>query len=574
MQNPEAAFRTDRDMNRSRSRVIAPFVVPLPLPTVLLVLLGLSYCALGLIGHDPWKTEDAIGIGIMHGMFSADSLDAWLFPHLAGELYLEDGPLFYALAAACAKLFSFLLAPHDGARLASAICILATLWFARATGRELFGMETEQRDVSRIEGDGAALILIGTLGLFVHAHEVLAENGALAGIAMAWFGLARFRTSALRAGLWFGTGVAIALWSKGPVVLISILAAALTAPALGPAWRTRDYLRFLAIGGFILLTASLAWFAVLRTHGAEFPEHWWTGQAHVFSAPSWKRALDQLQLLSWATWPAWPLAAWALRERRHRLHNNAILLLCVAVAASLITFAFTRTVNEVYIMPMMLPLAMAAGAGVPALRRGAANAMAWFGGMTFTVAAGLVWLGWFAMMSGVPAQIALNFSKLEPGHIPQFSAVSFAIALALTACWLLLLLRSERSLHRSTAFWAGGVTLAWGLVMTLWLPWIDYGKTYKPVAASLAAAIKKTAPATSCIDSRGLGEAQRAAFDYHSGIVTHRLEIHARSSCPLLLVQASTGQGSGSDRLEPGWRRVWEGNRPRDRERFRLYVRD
>lgn len=563
-------------MNRGTHRLRIPgwLAIPLPLPAAALTLLALVYCVLGLIGHAPWKTEDAIGIGIMHGMFAAGSADAWLFPRLAGELYLEDGPLFYALAAACAKLLSFVLEPHEGARIASAICIAATLWFARAAGREFFGRETDPSSGSRIEGDGAALILIGTLGLFVHAHEVLAENGSLAGIAMAWFGLARFRASVLRGGLWFGAGIAIAFWSKGPVPLAPILVAVLVAPAMGSDWRTRDYLRFIATGLVILLASTIAWYAVLRTHGAAFPELWREKQLAVFSAPSWARALNQLQLLSWATWPAWPLAFWALRERRHRLRNNPILLLCAAVIASLATFAFTRTVNEVHVMPLMLTLALAAGAGVPALRRGAANALAWFGGMTFTVAAGLVWLGWFAMMSGFPGRIALNFSKLEPGYVPQFDFLAFTIALALTACWIVLLWRSERSLHRSTAFWAGGVTLAWGLAMTLWLPWIDYGKTYQPVARSLAAAVKKTAPAARCIDSRGLGEAQRAAFDYHANIVTRRLEIHARSACPLLLVQASTRDSSAADRLDPGWRRVWEGNRPRDRERYRLYVRE
>jgi len=563
-------------MNRGIQQLRFPGwpAIPLPLPTALLTSLALVYCALGLIGHAPWKTGDAVGIGIMHGMFSADSANAWLLPRLAGEPYLEDGPLFYALAAACAKLLSFALDPHEGARIASGICIAATLWFARAAGREFFGREADSSGNSRIEGDSAALILIGTLGLFVHAHQVMAENGALAGIAMAWFGLARFRTSALRGGLWLGTGLAIAFWSKGAVPLVPILVSVLVAPAMGSDWRSRDYLRFLASGLAIFLSSALIWYAALRSQGSAIPELWWDKQLAVFSSPNWTRALDQLQLLSWATWPSWPLAFWALRERRHRLTNNPILLLCAAVVTSLAIFAFSPNVNEVHLMPLMLTLALAAGAGVPALRRGAANALAWFGGMTFTVGAGLVWLGWIAMMTGVPGRIALNFSKLEPGYVPKFDLLAFLIALALTLCWALLLWRSERSPHRSTVFWAGGVTLAWGLTMTLWLPWIDYGKTYEPVARSLSAAVKKVAPTASCMDSRGLGEAQRAAFDYHANIVTRRLEIHSYSNCPLLLVQASTRDSSAADRLDPGWRRVWEGNRPRDRERYRLYVRD
>jgi 4-amino-4-deoxy-L-arabinose transferase-like glycosyltransferase len=203
-----------------------------------------------------------------------------------------------------------------------------------------------------------------------------------------------------------------------------------------------------------------------------------------------------------------------------------------------------------------------------------ASGFAWFGAMTFTTLGGLIWLGWIAMMTGVPERLARNFSKLEPGFAASFDVIALAIALALTLLWIALLARSERSLHRSTAYWAGGLALLWGLAMTLWLPWIDYGKSYKPVAASLAAAIKRTGIANgACIESRGLGEAQRAVFHYHGGIVTRRLEASPRSRCHLLLVQADARQ-PGQDRTGPGWRRVWEGNRPRDRERFRLYVRD
>jgi 4-amino-4-deoxy-L-arabinose transferase-like glycosyltransferase len=550
--------------------------IPLPLPAAGLVLLAALYGLMGLFGHDPWKPEDAIGMGVVQRMLEARSLDPWLLPQLAGERFLEDGPLYYALAALCAKLLSFILEPHDGARLASALCLFIALWFLRRAGQEMFGRREPGEPGAHhgnVEGDGAALILMGTLGLFVHAHEVLGENGALAGAAIAWYGFARARTNEVRGGLWFGLGLAVALWSKGPGPLAPLLAATLAAPLLGGAWRTRGHLRFALIGLGLTMLAALAWYFNLRAQGSSLPAAWWNAHgAHMTLGG--ERALRQLQLLCWATWPAWPLALWALRDRRHRLKNDPILPVAVGVIAALLVFLFNFNINEVHAMPLMLPLALAAGAGAPALRRGAANALAWFGAMTFTTLAGFVWLGWIAMTTGAPQRLARNFSKLEPGFVPSFDAGALAIALVLSLLWIALLWRSERSLHRSTAFWAGGVTLLWGLAMTLWLPWIDYGKTYRPVATSLAAAIRtvQVKGSKSCIDSRGLGEAQRAAFDYHAGIITRRLEVH-RSSCPLLLVQADARQ-SGSDRTGPGWRRVWEGNRPRDRERFRLYLRD
>jgi hypothetical protein len=103
--------------------------------------------------------------------------------------------------------------------------------------------------------------------------------------------------------------------------------------------------------------------------------------------------------------------------------------------------------------------------------------------------------------------------------------------------------------------------------MTLLLPWVEYGKTYRPVAQSL----KKHIPAGArCIESQGLGEPQRAVFDYHEEIITQRLELRTGRRCPLLLVQTRPGEPDG---VGSGWRLLWEGSRPRDRERFRLYQR-
>jgi len=170
-------------------------------------------------------------------------------------------------------------------------------------------------------------------------------------------------------------------------------------------------------------------------------------------------------------------------------------------------------------------------------------------------------------MTNFPQAVACNFAKLEPCHVRQFFWGVWSFPLAFALAWILLVLRSERSAFRGVTFWAAGITLLWGLAMTLLLSWVEYGKTYRPVAQSL----KKHIPAGArCIESRGLGEPQRAVFDYHEEIITQRLELRTGSRCPLLLVQTRPGEPDG---VGAGWKLLWEGSRPRDRERFRLYQR-
>ena len=121
--------------------------IALPLATGPLALLLLAYLVPGLVAHDLWKTEDAIGVGIVHQMLEHGQ---WLVPHLAGEPYWEDGPLHYWIAALTAKVFGLVLTTHDGARIASGIVMAAVFALVYATGRELYG---------RLEAMGAVLAL-------------------------------------------------------------------------------------------------------------------------------------------------------------------------------------------------------------------------------------------------------------------------------------------------------------------------------------------------------------------------------------------------------------------------------
>jgi 4-amino-4-deoxy-L-arabinose transferase-like glycosyltransferase len=527
----------------------------LPRAPVLLALLLLAYLLPGLVGHDPWKTEDATGIGIVHQMLEHGR---WIVPYLAGEPYLEDGPFHYWIAALTAKLFGVVLATHDGARLASGVMMAAVIAFVHLAGRELYG---------RTEGMGAVLALLGCLGLLVHAHETLGEISMLAGQALAWYGIALAPRKPLRAGWLLGAGLVVAVLSKGVPAVIAPISVALAAPLVSSAWRRREYLLNLIAALLMLFVLCGGWLALAESRSDGLALAWWHANAAQFAVPHAGDLGYWGQTLAWTMWPAWPLALWTLWEGRRRTVEPGTRLLIAAVAATFAVLLFLSEPREVYALPLLLPLAVLAGAGVPSLRRGAANALAWFGAMSAGLLGAVMWLGWFAMMAGFPPAIARNFAKLEPGHIPQFSWTVFAVALAFTLGWLWLILKGERSVFRSVTFWAAGITLLWGLAMTLILSWIDYGKSYHTVAQAL----KKNIPAgTRCIESRGLGEAQRAIFDYRVEIVTRRVEREGNTGCPLLLVQAREGD---SDSIGPGWKFLWEGRRPRDRERFRLYQR-
>jgi hypothetical protein len=79
------------------------------------------------------------------------------------------------------------------------------------------------------------------------------------------------------------------------------------------------------------------------------------------------------------------------------------------------------------------------------------------------------------------------------------------------------MLRTPRSPWRAAARWSVGLTTVWMLLIALWLPWIDYTKSYRGVSADFREVLGNH---PGCIARRGLGLAQRASLDYFNGIRT------------------------------------------------------
>ncbi len=528
-----------------------------PLKAALLGVLIAVWLLSGIIGHDPWKPEEANSFGLIYHILHTGD---WLVPTLAGEPYMDKPPLFYMTAALFARLFSPILPLHDGARLASAFYVAIALYFTGLTGRDLFG---------RYRGWSAAVILIGCLGLLIPAHLLFADLALLAGCAMMIYGYAlalRFRK---RAGIYIGIGLGLGFMSKGFVAIVLFLLISIALLAFRN-WRNRPY--FIALG--IALLCALPWLTIwpwlLYERSPQLFADWawnhnigrWLDYVrHDFGHEAWY----YVQALPWLAWPAWPLAAWAVwNVRRNLRYEPEYQLLLVTFGVMLVSLSLVPDIEDVSALPMLLPLALLGTAALPSLRRGAANALDWFGIMTFGLLAILLWWGWAGLLLDNNAKITHWLKDYQPGFQPVFQSVPFWIAVCATVMWIVRVWRVGRSIRRSVINWAGGMTLVWVLAMTLWLPWLESGKSYRGMVASL----KHALPAHyECIAGDHLGDSQRAMLEYFGGITTER---RARNRCDLLLVQGNVTAKPVEQ--EVGWDKVWEGARTGDkRERFRLY---
>ena len=528
-----------------------------------LALLCAAWVLLGLVGHDPWKTEDAIAFGAAYAMMEGG--DA-LVPSLAGEPYADRPPLVYAVAAATATAFSPPLSVPDAARLAVGVMLGSTLLLLAATAKELCG--SALRWV-------AVLLFVGSVGLWDRVHQLSPELGLLLGVAAGLYGFALALRRPALGGAIAGAGAAVAFLSEGLLGPLWLGLTAIALPAAFPAWRTRAHAVTLVAALAVALPLASVWPVALAARAPDHLAAWWAtqGVAELFRPWTWGDPLFLLKNLPWFAWPALPLVLWTLWTRGRGfgggLGTPAVQLPGTLALAMIVTIALTVEPRAIIVMPILLPLAVLGALEVDSLPRGLSGFLDWFGILTFGLAAALLWWLWFdARAHGMSATVARLFRDTETGYRPTFQWLAFAVSILLTLLWFALVRPARRSNRRAVLNWAAGMTLIWALYSTIWLPYLDSRRSYRDVAETMRAHL----PAAGCVASRNLGDAQRALFSYFAGLVTVREEIAPLHDCKALLVQY--GRQGFEMRAPAGWEVVWAGHRRGDdTERYVLYAR-
>ena len=523
--------------------------------TRLLILLCIVWVCIGLLGHQPWKPDEAQSISIVKNMLQQGNFAA---PMATGSTVVQNPPLYYLTAAGMAKLLSPILPLHDGARLATGLWMALTLLLVGMTGRELWGWGA---------GRQTTFVFLGSVGLVVTAHLLMPEIGALTGLAMGLYALALAQRRPYRASALLGISIGVSFLTSGLYVALIPFSTALVLPLFFRSWRGRSYARMLVLSAILASPLLAIWPLWMWTSSPSELQGWWQHSLQAFDTPHHGYFFN---LLGWYAWPALPIAIWGLWRFRSALFTQReFQLLLVFFAASFLFIGFSPDDRGIYAMPLLLPMAVLAGGSIETLRRGAAGALDWFGLILFGMMGFLIWLGWFAMMTGQPPKLEERMQFLSGIKVAQFSWLGFIAALIVSIIWIVVVNNPRRSNRSAVTDWAVGMTMAWSLLMTLWLPWIDSARSYKDIMLSIQGALPSQ---YRCINSSQLGSAQVALLDYYTGIRTVPVKKGGEPSCDLYLIQDERKR----EKIQPGpgWHLIWEGKRAAERrESFRLYQR-
>jgi 4-amino-4-deoxy-L-arabinose transferase-like glycosyltransferase len=542
-------------------RLSAVPLLALPPRPVALVLFAIAFIVPGL-WHDPWKYWDAIGVGIAHNITLSGDL---LVSRVSGVRWMYDPPLYHWTAALCAWLLQLVVETHVGVRVASGLFLGAAFYFIYRAGRAF-----ARPGDAAVGGAAAMLVLLGSTGLIVHAHEALPELATLAALCAALAVLPYKSRHPLHAGAALGAALGLGFLSTGWIAPAAFALAIAIAHLVCAEWRNRQGALFVGVALGVAVLISGAWLLAMALRAPEAFADWWQ-LAALRRGPFFAGLRHDVAIMSWFSWPAWPLALWALWSLRRRWQEPALFLPAAAVICLLSLHAIWGHAQQENLIPWLAPLALLASHGVFTLRRGAAGAFDWFGVLTFAFFTGLVWLGYLALLTGFPPRIEFNLMRMAPGFTPQFAVVPFVLALVLAVAWLYLVFFTQGSPVRSVMRWAAGIVLLWGTFALLGLPWADHQKSYRSVALQLRS---KIPVGNDCIAQRSLGMPQAAAFDYHAGIRTRPYDLLKPGACRLVLVQGTPKHELDAPAATAAgrWTKLADVGRPGDRhERYRLY---
>lgn len=540
------------------------------LPKWSLLVLCSVYVIAGTLGRDPWKSMDVASLGYMFSLAQGQSS---LFNlQLAGMAPELDAYIPYWLGSFSIQILPF-IKPDLAARLPFVIsallgmlCLWTAIYFLARNPQAqpvtfAFGGEAHPKDYARSLADAGLLGYLACLGLAVPSHELTPMAFQLQTVSLLFMGSAIMPFHPHKGLISWSTGLLLMALSGAPTLSLLLAAGTLLIWARHP--QSTKIQLSVSCAIWLLTAFTCQWFDIWQ----------WRLLPIAELKQDWRQLIE---LVVWYLWPAWPLAAWTIwRWRAHwsnQIWSQHLLLPIYLFVTCLLASLLTENADRTLLLTLPSLAALAAFA-LPTFSRTVAALVDWFTLLFFSTGVLIIWIVWISLETGIPEQPALNVYKLIPGYIHQFDVISFFVALVTTGLWLKLIQwrvgRHPAAIWKSMVLPASGAIVCWILLMTLWLPFLDKGLSYRAWALELSQLTNQT----HCVNYYQLDRNQIAGLSYHSGIPFHRLNSNSQK-CDWLLIKANTTTNFEASGELKYWSFLKESQRPGDKkDLLKIYQR-
>ncbi len=576
-------------------------------PRLFIIILIFSILCFGIFGRDPWRGSDIYGTALIKNCLDALSgySTSCITPNLYGSVILSEGPLFTWISSIIIHYCDFLLQYffdlslslkfYDDVGRATQIFFvfsgLSILWTATkklAKRRESkpndpLGIGPTSEKFSSNIADCSVLLTISCLGLVTPWHEVGKTGLNLFLYSSLFYSLCIAPEQPKKAGSLFGLLSILILLSAGIGALIALIIANLIIFSKTYPWylvrktfhRNCFFFSTIPIFFILLLNYKIGIDDNLKV--------WIDGQI----SRSEFQPFFIIKTWLWTWWPLWPIVlAFAIQAFREKFLTLSHLQMPLVFLVSLILFPITGffLTDGVKFIPIV-PLAVLAAFGLLSLPRTVANLLDYFALAVFSLLGTIIWLYWIALHTGSPELIYQNVVKAAPGVKGQFSTSDIMLGIVATTFWLILIgwrIRvNEPFLWRPVVLSAGGVSLTWVLLSSLWTPALEVNRGFGGIVQQINQNVitNKRNQNSTCVGISKDDIKTRAILLANSDLRINNHHTKSPDECDFVLIREFKNKQVNSDFyfINDKWHLIWSGSRkadPKRKERFYLYSKN
>lgn len=485
------------------------------------------YLLPGIYGHTPWKQDENYSFGIIQTMFESGD---WLIPTNAGEPFMEKPPLYYWVATITSHLFSGILPLYDAARSATLFFSIINFSFFLLLARRAFN--TINFNDKRI---WIALALYAcSPGILRHSHDMFTDVALIAGATIGLYGiLGLIQQQQIRMStLWVTLGTVIAMLSKGALIPGVLWISLLLAPVFLPQCHQKTFWIPIIVAGFAALILILPWPILLYRQQPELFMAWFwennIGRFLDFSVEKLGAKANLTRIPAAVIFFALPsgilAAIYFLRKPLQRLRDTNEYLLTIFPLVGILILQISATGRALYLLPFIAPLAILGTQTLLGIPEKALRLFSGFAATFWSVLIVFLWICYFIALSGHTEAWLFPFSRWLPmSYQIPFSTITVICAAILTTIWFLRgrLLSTQIAL-RAILNWALGMCIVWGIILTLFLSWIDYTKGFEGVFVDLNRHLDGHYHSDDCMASYDIGESEAPMLYYYTKILHQR----------------------------------------------------
>ncbi|MBW3116796.1 ArnT family glycosyltransferase [Providencia rettgeri] len=544
-----------------------------------ILLLFISFLAMyllpGIYSHSPWKQDENYSFGIIQTMYETGK---WLVPTNAGEPFMEKPPLYYWVAAITSHLFSSFMPLYDAARSASLFFSVINFSFFILLARRFF----QATDFTDTRIWVAFALYACAPGIIRHSHDMFTDVALMAGATIGLYGLLgliqqqKMRMSAL----WLSLGTIVTMLSKGVFIPGVLWICLFLSPIFLAQCRTKQFWLHSLTAGLIALIAILPWpIQLYLQHPDLFIVWFWENNIGRFFGFSVEKLGAKANLtripaaVSLFAFPSGLLAvAYFLRHPIKRLFNSNEFLLALFPLLGVVFLQISASGRALYLLPFIAPMAILGTQTLLSFPEKILNGIARFAAILWSVLILFLWACYFIALTGHQQEWLAPFSRWLPmSYQMPFSSIAFICALLITLVWFLrnkIIPNPIPPAFHMMKNWLLGLCAVWGVILTLFLGWIDYAKGFEGVFVDLNQHLSGQFTENDCMASDNIGESEAPMLYYYTGVLHQRQDRFEKpEQCRWLIVLSKTIKPAPQ-----GMELFWHNHRPDEfRENLVVY---